>query len=90
MRKPLFGPAPFIAIGTGAEVDATAVTMPLFTRNTVGDTAAFAAMTIIGAHIGDIVFTKLVHKTHGIRVTAKDPGELAGGKKGEGIGGGSV
>src|SRR5258705_13160443 len=87
MRKPLFGPAPFIAIGTGAKVDAAAVAMALFAGDAIGDSAAFAAMTIIGAHIGYVIFTELVHKTHRIRVAAKDPGELAGGKKREGIGG---
>ena len=87
MRKPLFGPAPFVAIGTEAEVDAAAVAMPLFSGDAVGDAAAFAAMTIVGAHIRHIIFTKLVHKTHRIRVAAKDPGELAGSKEGKGIGG---
>ncbi len=86
MRKPLFGPPPFVAVGNGAEVDAAAVAMAFFACDAVGDAAAFAAVTIIGAHIGYIVFTKLVHKTHRIRVAAKDPGELAGGKEGEGIG----
>lgn len=88
MRKPLFGPAPFIAVGTDAEVDATAIAVAFFTGDAVGDTSAFAAMAIVGAHIGHVVFTELVHKTHRIRVAAKDPGELAGGEEREGIGGG--
>ena len=88
MRKPLFGPAPFIAVGTGAEVDATAVAVAFFTGDAVGDTSAFAAVTIVGAHIRHVVFAELVHETHRIRIAAKDPGELAGGEEGEGIRGG--
>ncbi len=86
MGEPLFGPAPFVAIGTGAEVDAAAVAMALFAGDTVGDAAAFTAMAIVGAHIGHIVFSKAIHKTNVVRIAAEYPGVLTGGEEGERIG----
>ena len=87
MREPLFGPAPFVAIIFGAEIDAAAVAMIFAAGDAVGDAAALGAMSIIGMHIRNVVPAELIEKTHRIRVTAQDPGVLAGGEAGEGFGG---
>ena len=83
--QPLFGPAPFVAVVFGAEVDAAAVAMVFGAGDAVGDAAALGAVAIVGVHVGHVVGAELVHKTDRIGVAAQDPGVLAGGEEGEGI-----
>ena len=65
----MFGPAPFVAIVFGAEVDAAAVAVVFAAGDAVGDAAALGAMAIVGMHIGDVVGAELIHETDLIRVT---------------------
>jgi len=85
MGEPLFGPAPFVAIVFGAEVDATAVAVVFGAGDAVGDAASLGAVTIVGVHVWDVVGAELVHETDVIGVAAQDPGILAGGEDGEGV-----
>src|ERR1700743_587328 len=85
MGEPLFGPAPFVAFIADPEVDPAAIASPLLAGDAIGDAAAFGAMSVVRAHIGDIVFSKTIHKAHIIRVAAQDPGDLMEGKDGKGV-----
>ena len=89
MWEPLFGPAPFVTVGAGAEVDAGAVAMPFFAGDAIGDAAALGSMAVVGAHIGDVVFSEAIHKTDIVRITAEDPGDIMRGECRGGSGGGN-
>ena len=64
MGKPLLGPAPFVAVVAGAEIDAAAVAVVFHAGDAIGDPASLGAMTIVGAHIGDVVFSEFIHEAH--------------------------
>lgn len=64
MGNPLFGPAPFVAVVAGAEIDAAAVAVVFHAGDAIGDPAPLGAMAIIGAHVGDVVFSELIHEAN--------------------------
>jgi len=64
MGNPLLGPAPFVAIVAGPEIDAAAVAVVFHAGDAIGDPAHLGAMAIIGAHVGDVVFSELIHKAN--------------------------
>ena len=86
MGEPLFGPAPFVAIVFGAEVDTAAVAVVFAAGDAIGDAAALGAVAIVGMHVRHVVGAELVHETNVIGVAAQDPGILPGGEDGEGVG----
>ena len=60
MGYPLFRPAPFIALGLHLKVDATAITISIPAGYPIRYTSSLRSMTEVGAHVGNIIFTKLV------------------------------